>query len=226
MNSLHISRPRFVAQIAEVLRDVGEEKAAAFHYCCMGAAARGPEHCTCWEPIYDQQQKPPTGRFKPPCKKACHDCAYRAGSPERSGNDNYHHAAETPGGLPSLRHGAVFYCHQGLRRIVAIKHSGTGYRLDLSSNDYYEPVKTADGLLDADGDVAPICAGYWARVQSERNVQAVKSFTDALQKLSVTAQDAAESFLEFSNQLFSLPNPPRRRVHRSNRLPRGQRGYL
>lgn len=27
--------------------------------CCMGAAAMGPERCTCWEPVYDLDQADP-----------------------------------------------------------------------------------------------------------------------------------------------------------------------
>src|SRR5579871_4574369 len=129
--------------------------------CCMGYAAGGPGHCTCWEPIYDQEQQP----FNPEAvvtsrDSMCHDCAYRKGSPERTGEDGY------AGDEDMLEHavysGTPFWCHQGVRKIVAYRHP-TGAEIPAHAAAYGWLIKTINGRatpLKADGTPADICGGW------------------------------------------------------------------
>src|SRR5438128_817503 len=93
--------------------------------CCEGAAVFGPERCTCWDEVHDLKQSDPrvdmlhTGRAEP-----CQDCAYSAGSPERRGEG---HVVGDQDMLDELvRLGQPFWCHQGIRRVVALRHGPTG----------------------------------------------------------------------------------------------------
>jgi hypothetical protein len=129
-------------------------------WCCMAAAEDGAEHCTCWEPIFDAEQKPPRTRMQPKTRaKACHDCAYRQGSPERERGDD----------LEALDN---FWCHQGIRRPAAYRHPDGRVRpvADyLASGDYQPPM--LDVPYRADGRPADRCAG-WAAVVERRRAEA------------------------------------------------------
>lgn len=126
-------------------------------WCCLPAAEEGAEYCTCWEPIYDARQRQPktsvTSRTR---RKACHDCAYRQGSPERERGED----------LDALD---SFYCHQGIRRPAAYRHPDGRVRpvIDyLASPDYRPPI--VDGVpYRADGRPADRCAG-WAAIAANR----------------------------------------------------------
>lgn len=56
--------------------------------CCIGDAAKGPEHCTCWTPEWNAEQAEPVWPPNPadlaPLPGMCGDCAFRPGSPERA----------------------------------------------------------------------------------------------------------------------------------------------
>ncbi len=89
----------------------------------------------------------------------CHDCAFRPGSPERQGDERYH---GSDGKLDELAwSGEPFYCHQGLRRVVAWRHPAD-VEVPAGPDDYDPPV----GLTmpyQADGTPAEVCAGWAAR---------------------------------------------------------------
>ena len=127
----------------------------------MGAAARGPGHCTCWAPVLDRdvlepQHGPPSVR-----KRMCGDCAFRGGSPERSGDRRYAHSGE--GDIDALVASprALFFCHQGMARKVALRHGPTGAIHWINVDSY--SANAPDGrACKADGSPADICAGFWA----------------------------------------------------------------
>ena len=55
--------------------------------CCFAAFDRGPQWCTCWEPVYDLEQEEPNLVAVPATRTTmCDDCACRPDSPERSGD--------------------------------------------------------------------------------------------------------------------------------------------
>jgi hypothetical protein len=129
--------------------------------CCMGAAVYGPERCTCWEPIYDRPQQPPDeaaeGEAQP---RPCRDCAYRPGSPERSGAE---HVTGDQGLLDSLVvNGRPFYCHAGMRRVLALVHGPTGVRVERGPDAYDPATGTDRRVYQADGQPALVCGGWLA----------------------------------------------------------------
>ena len=89
--------------------------------CCWDTMHGDWDDCTCWAPIYDPpEQEPllPGGAEVMPTM--CADCAYRPGSPERMGNPD---AAADGCDLDDLAIGGTrFWCHDGMRRIVAMRH--------------------------------------------------------------------------------------------------------
>ena len=153
-------------QVAEIIEALPEEKQIPYNSCCYGAAVYGPSRCTCWEVKYNAEQQPATGRMTPPNKKCCRDCAYRNDSQERSGTGDYNHSAMEPGGLPELPFGGKFYCHVGMRYAVEYHHPSSGLRIAVDHSDDYCPPITDDGALLANGDVAPLCAGFSATHQA------------------------------------------------------------
>ena len=134
--------------------------------CCMGVAVYGPGRCTCWRPIYDQEQQTARPGPMPKRTKCCGDCAFRMGSPERSGDARMAHS--DPDDLQEVVTGrSVFACHVGMRRVVAWQHP-SGARIDATSGDY-DPL-IIDGIAyQADGSPAFACAGQRAmRVAAQR----------------------------------------------------------
>lgn len=122
--------------------------------CCEAAVFSGHERCSCWTPVLDLvpsrdlQAGPMRVR-----KKSCHDCAYRAGSPER----------EAAGGaLPDYGRSQPFLCHQGMPRAVRFVHPPTGAVIEVDGDDYH-PVTAGERAWLADGRLAEYCAG-WAKI--------------------------------------------------------------
>lgn len=136
--------------------------------CCMGAAAMGPQRCTCWEPVYDLEQAEPDptavrllGAGVQPVTRTvpCHDCAYRPGSPERRGEEGY------AGNQELLDHivasGERFWCHQGMRKPIAWRHpSEATVPVEV---DGYDPPRVEGVPYKADGQPGEVCAGWAAR---------------------------------------------------------------
>lgn len=89
-------------------------------------------------------------------RKACHDCAYRAGSPERQA---------AGGDLPGYSRHQPFFCHQGLAKVARWEHPSGAVRTPLG--DDYQPVTHLDTIWLADGRPGEYCAG-WAAVNRIR----------------------------------------------------------
>lgn len=124
--------------------------------CCMGAAIHGPIGCTCWEPVFSDEQLPVVDHLDIPRRlKCCHDCAFRNGSPERQEDDGAMDAI--------LASGRRFFCHQGMRRVVEEVHPD-GRRRPADPGDYRPPTDAdRDIAFKADGTPAEICAGWLAQ---------------------------------------------------------------
>lgn len=142
--------------------------------CCQGSAIMGPTHCTCWTEEWTLDQQP-IGRDVPmPVMievrpDQCDDCAYRADSKERAGDPNQR--CSDPGELDHIARGDVpFWCHDGLRRLVALVHP-SGARYDVTSDHYDPPIIAGSDIgsphpgvpFKADGSPAFICAGWDVR---------------------------------------------------------------
>ena len=132
--------------------------------CCDASAMLGPEHCTCWERVHDQIQKPPILGMEPTTRlQMCGDCAFRPGSPERTDSD---HAVCDSGDLMGivLDPSQSFWCHNGIRSTIALQHPN-GMRVDREPVDgvvAYDP-PIVDGVpYQADGQPAFRCAGLAA----------------------------------------------------------------
>jgi hypothetical protein len=86
----------------------------------------------------------------------CSDCAFRPGSPERSGDQRFDLSG--PGEIEDLVYsGASFACHVGMRQTVRLEHP-TGAVVE-SGPGGYSPAKTATRSWKADGSPAELCAG-------------------------------------------------------------------
>lgn len=130
-------------------------------WCCMGAVMRGPGGCTCWDDKHDRRQSK-TLKPGPPAVRTekCEDCAFRKGSPETQGDTRF--ALSGDGELQNMLDNphAVFYCHQGMRRITKRVHP-TGATVDAAPGEYDPPGR--DCLpYKANGQPAEICAGFAA----------------------------------------------------------------
>jgi hypothetical protein len=128
-------------------------------HCCYGAIMRGPQGCTCWHSVYDLEQQPLRRGLMPlppgPVRM-CGDCAFRPGSPERSGTEGYEGDQELLDEL--VAEGAPFYCHQGVRRTVLMRHP-SGAEAGGHPADYDPPIENGFPWK-ADGTPADICAGW------------------------------------------------------------------
>lgn len=143
--------------------------------CCYGSAVRGPQFCTCWDPVYDVEQTKPPLYGPPPVARAkmCDDCAMRPNSPERNGEKGFDNNSEDA--LEEMvRNGSPFFCHKGMRRIVKLVHRETGTEIESHSGDYDPPlvpgvvelegtILRAEVPYKADGTVGDICAGWAAK---------------------------------------------------------------
>ena len=124
--------------------------------CCMGSAVYGPGRCTCWVTEYDQPQAPQVEGPMRVRDRMCADCAFRPGSPERSGDQRYAHSDED--GLEDALRGE-FACHQGMHRRVRLVHP-SGAVLELGEMCYAPP--NPNRPARADGTPAELCAGWAA----------------------------------------------------------------
>jgi hypothetical protein len=130
----------------------------------------GPARCTCWEPVFDVDQAEPQLRElggdsagnKIPANvttrhQRCGDCAFRRDSPERS-------EVYTEEELLCLAEsGEPFWCHDGMRRPIAYRHSDLG-DVPASPDDWQPP--TAGGVpFRADGRPGLLCAGWAAETR-------------------------------------------------------------
>lgn len=123
--------------------------------CCIGAAMGGPDHCTCWEPVYDLEQQPPrTAELDEAREKLCGDCAYRKDSPEMQDEHDRERLLDLPNG------GNPFWCHQGIRRPREYRHPSGKVIAGLL--DDYRPPQIDNRPYKADGSPADVCAG-WAK---------------------------------------------------------------
>lgn len=135
--------------------------------CCYGAAVYGPERCTCWEPEYDLEQADPdptamallAAGVQPSTRsRMCGDCAYRPGSPEKRGAPDHD---GDPDALEEFAAVSRFWCHQGMRRPVRLRHP-SGTAVDGHPAAYAPPVVDAVPYR-ADGSPGELCAGWAAR---------------------------------------------------------------
>lgn len=136
--------------------------------CCWGVVVYGPQRCTCWEPVYDLEQASPdpeaarwlaAGIEPSTRRRMCGDCAYRPGSPERSGDETY---AGDPEFLEHIAGaGERFWCHQGMRRPVLWRHP-SGIEIP-GHPGAYRPPKVGGVPYKADGTPGDLCAGWAAR---------------------------------------------------------------
>lgn len=127
--------------------------------CCIGADVYGPGRCTCWRDEHDVEQAPPVPGPHEVRERMCADCAYRPGSPEKVEDP------EVAGDPQALEHyaaaGAPFWCHDGMRRVVARRHP-SGAELPAHAAAYDPPI--TDGVPHrADGRPGLLCAGWAAR---------------------------------------------------------------
>lgn len=130
-----------------------EDLAREDQWCCAGAAMFGPDRCTCWEEVYDRRQSQRLVEGPMPIRDSmCGDCAYRPQSQEY----------QAAGGPPDY---GTFVCHQGLRRIVAMRHPDGRYRPlpDGYGATYDPPARPPVAWWRTDGQPASLCAG-WARI--------------------------------------------------------------
>jgi hypothetical protein len=141
--------------------------------CCIGAAVYGSQRCTCWEPIYDQEQAEPRPDLIGTVQRSmCPDCAFRAGSPERTGQPGYQcNSQEEIDDLVVA--GTPFFCHQGVRRIIRWRHP-SGMVIDAHPGAYapiQQPLPAVKGDpsttrmvgFKANGEPMSLCAGWTAR---------------------------------------------------------------
>lgn len=158
------------------------EKLTALLHCCYGAM-RGLDSCTCWTPIYDRDQQDPVplpaGFDAATREEMCVDCAYRPDSPERTGSEHVAHTDD--GELDYIARNSTFWCHQGMRKIVAWRHDKLGITIEQYDgvDNYGAPlVHGDDGLptpLKVDGTPGERCAGWSAR---KRQLEALAASYD------------------------------------------------
>lgn len=132
--------------------------------CCWGVIHRGPAGCECWTPVYDLEQAEPRPDAPGLCGRPCDGCAFRGGSPERTGDPRM---AAGPDDLAALVDGNhPFFCHQGMRRAVAFQHpSGAVHHpTELTLTAAYRPPIIHGVPYRADGRPADLCAG-WAHAR-------------------------------------------------------------
>lgn len=127
--------------------------------CCAGAAMFGPQRCTCWEPVFNLEQQEPGPGFMSARSEMCIDCAFRAGSPERRGEDGYAGDAESLDAMVAA--GSPFACRQGMRKPLRYRHpSGAEVAAHPAA---YEPPVIEGVAYKADGTPADLCGGWTLR---------------------------------------------------------------
>lgn len=136
--------------------------------CCAEAIAEGPAACTCWVPDYSVAQctqpledEPLTVR-----SEACADCAYRPDSPERAGDERY--MAASVDELERIARTAVFWCHDGMRKVKRYRHKSLPIVIAADGDFYKPPITMRAGIPvphRADGRPGLMCAGWAARAR-------------------------------------------------------------
>lgn len=135
------------------------EQHEELNWCCFGASVHGAHACTCWEPVYDIDQQEPRPGPRMARDGMCGDCAFRANSPERVGDDRY---VGSDGELDYLvARGIPFHCHQGMRRVLRWEHP-LGLVLECPVPDDYAPPIIDNVPYQADGSPALLCGGWAA----------------------------------------------------------------
>lgn len=136
--------------------------------CCTDAITDGPAACTCWEPIYDLPQSDPDLSAEPHIRPGglCDDCAYRPGSPERTGDDRYISGKLLLDQLAKTV--TAFYCHDGMRQPVAWRHPA-GMRIPAEKCGDYQPPIVDAVPYQTDGTPGYLCAGWAANVRAHLN---------------------------------------------------------
>lgn len=138
--------------------------------CCEGSAFDGPGHCTCWEPVYNLTQQQPdktavrllAAGVAPTVRPGgmCGDCAYRPGSPEKSGDPTFNGDADF---LEEIaERGERFWCHDGNLIVVKWRHPKSGMEMPGHPGAYKPPIVNAVPYK-ADGTPSYLCAGWDAR---------------------------------------------------------------
>lgn len=134
--------------------------------CCWGEAMNGPEHCTCWRPVFDVEQVPPrlpVGAADIQARDGlCGDCAYRKGSPERA--DAWMEEALLE--LPTS--GQPFFCHDGMRRPLQWEHPDG--RTVAGAPEDWQPPRVAGIPFRTDGRPGLLCGGWAARAARDHDL--------------------------------------------------------
>lgn len=102
-------------------------------FCCWGVVNGDYRDCSCWEPIFDLEQKPVV-EAPADCRTVqCGDCAYRVDSPERQGDESV--VGDDYELDRIVRTGDPFWCHQGIRRPMGPQRTSApdGQRGDSST---------------------------------------------------------------------------------------------
>lgn len=137
--------------------------------CCDGSAIYGYSRCTCWRPVYDCEQTPPrctdarliaAGVPANTRERMCTDCAYRPDAPERNGDPHFRGDAAHLERLAA--DGTPFWCHQGMRKVIAWRHP-SGVEIPDAVGASYDPPPLAGVPWKADGTPGDMCAGWAAR---------------------------------------------------------------
>jgi len=125
-------------------------------WCCMGAVSAG--RCTCWEPVYDTEQAPEIPNLRPVVRPTpCSNCACRG---DKRGADDYDAALEDMRRRAAV--GKPFYCHAGMRMVLAHVHPD-GSRIETGDEWYFDaPWSKAGHPLKTDGSPADLCTGWAA----------------------------------------------------------------
>lgn len=131
---------RMGVELPDDLPDAGQG------WCCDGACHRGPQGCTCWEPIYEGDQAPPRPGPETTRPAMCDGCAFRPGTDA--------HQAQLDDGLGIQRE--PFYCHAGHRRIIGWRHPSGATVDDVQG----APPEVDRHPHDADGSPSPRCKGW------------------------------------------------------------------
>lgn len=121
---------------------------------CCWAAINGNE-CTCWTPVFDAEPARLCDELpdQPAAEKMCHGCAFRKGT----GANALMEEGELE--VSSLQ---PFYCHAGMRRVVAWRHED-GRLVDVDPAVWSEqPIMHKGRVYGRDGKPAKVCAGWVA----------------------------------------------------------------
>lgn len=137
--------------------------------CCESVACWGDEnggpHCSCWVPTYSELQQELDTSLRPQVRASpCESCACRVpGGQLRDGSPI---PDDLPGAydamLDNLARRKPFYCHSGMRLIVAEFHPQLGVTREV---DWHPVPPTVEGIpYKADGTPCDFCAAWAAQI--------------------------------------------------------------